>query len=87
MTNNDQETSSYKISYTVSDAISIGYGSEDVKSGTTTDLDAEYEGFNASYTAGGMTISAAMQDGSNISNTNAAAEQVEYWSLGLSFAF
>ncbi|MDB0045992.1 porin [Candidatus Pelagibacter sp.] len=86
-TTGDQETSSYKISYTVSDAISIGYGSEDVKSGTTTDLDAEYEGFNASYTAGGMTISAAMQDGTNISNTTAAAEQVEYWSLGLSFAF
>jgi outer membrane protein OmpU len=83
----DQETSSYKISYTVSDAISIGYGTEDVKSGATDDLDAEYEGFSASYTAGGMTISANMQDGTNISNTTAAAEQVEYWGLGLSFAF
>jgi outer membrane protein OmpU len=86
-TASDQEVSSVKISYTVSDAISIGYGTEDVKSGATDDLDAEYEGFNASYTAGGMTITANMQDGKNISNTNAAAEQVDYWGLGLSFAF
>jgi outer membrane protein OmpU len=86
-TASDQEVSSLKLSYTVSDAITVGYGTEEVKSGTTGDKDAEYEGLSASYTAGGMTISAAMQDGKNISNTTAAAEQVEYWSLGLSFAF
>jgi outer membrane protein OmpU len=86
-TASDQEVSSLKLSYTVSDAITIGYGTEEIKSGTSGDKDAEYEGLSASYTAGGMTISAAMQDGKNISNTTAAAEQVEYWSLGLSFAF
>ena len=86
-TASDQEISSLKLSYTVSDAISIGYGTEEVKSGTTGDKDAEYEGLSASYTAGGMTVSANMQDGKNISNTTAAAEQVEYWGLGLSFAF
>jgi len=86
-TASDQEVSSLKVSYTVTDAISIGFGTEEIKSGTTGDKDAEYEGFSASYTAGGMTVSAAMQDGKNISNTTAAAEQVEYWSLGLSFAF
>jgi len=86
-TASDQEVSSLKLSYTVSDAISIGYGTEEIKSGTTGDKDAEYEGLSASYTAGGMTISANMQDGKNISNTTAAAEQVEYWGLGLSFAF
>ncbi|MDA8851633.1 porin [Candidatus Pelagibacter sp.] len=86
-TASDQEVSSLKLSYTVSDAISIGYGTEEVKSGTTGDKDAEYEGLSASYTAGGMTLSANMQEGKNISNTTAAAEQVEYWGLGLSFAF
>ena len=84
-TANDQETSSYKISYTVSDAISIGYGTEEIsKVGA---VDAEFEGFSASYTAGGMTISANMQDGKNIANATGAAGQVEYWGLGLSFAF
>ena len=86
-TASDQELESYKISYTVTDAISIGYGTEEVKSGSTTDKNAEYDGFSASYTMGGMTVSANMQDGTNISNTTAAAEQVEYWGLGLSFAF
>jgi len=84
-TANDQETSSYKISYTVSDAISIGYGTEEIsKVGS---VDAEYDGFSASYTAGGMTISANMQDGKNIAHATGAAGQVEYWGLGLSFAF
>jgi outer membrane protein OmpU len=84
-TGSDQETSSYKISYTVSDAISIGYGTEEIsKVGS---VDAEYDGFSASYTAGGMTISANMQDGKNISHATGAANQVEYWGLGLSFAF
>ena len=84
-TTNDQELSSMKISYTVSDAISIGYGVEDVsKNGSS---DAEFEGFNASYTAGGMTVSAAMQDGKNIDHGTDAAGQADYWSLGLSFAF
>jgi len=86
-TASDQEVSSYKISYTVSDAISIGYGSETISTSTTGELDAEYTGLNASYTAGGMTISAAMQDGSEIAHSTAVAEDVEYWSLGLSFAF
>jgi outer membrane protein OmpU len=84
-TTSDQETSSYKISYTVSDAISIGYGTEEIsKNGS---VDAEYEGISASYTAGGMTISANMQDGKNIGNATGVANQLEYWGLGLSFAF
>ena len=86
-TASDQEVSSYKISYTVSDAISIGYGSETISTSTAGELDAEFDGFNASYTAGGMTISAAMQDGTEIAHSNAVGEDVEYWSLGLSFAF
>ena len=84
-TASDQETSSYKISYTVSDAISIGYGTEEISVNGA--VDAEYEGISASYTAGGMTISANMQDGKNIANATGAANQVEYWGLGLSFAF
>ena len=84
-TASDQETSSYNISYTVTDAISIGYGAEEISK--TGSVDAEYTGVNASYTAGGMTVSANMQDGSDIGNATGASNQVDYWGLGLSFAF
>jgi outer membrane protein OmpU len=86
-TASDQEVSSYKLSYAVTDAISVGYGSESISTSTTGELDAEYTGLNASFTTGGMTISAAMQDGSEIAHSTAVAEDVEFWSLGLSFAF
>lgn len=83
----DQETTSYNISYMVSDDISISYGTEEISSGVASTVDAEYDGFKASYTSGGMTVSASMMDGENTTNTTASDEDLEYWSLGLSFAF
>jgi outer membrane protein OmpU len=82
----DQETTSMSISYTVSDAISITYGEETVnkKSAAT---DAEYSMLSGSYTAGGMTVTAKMADGENTAFGTDANEDLEYWSLGLSFAF
>ena len=82
----DQETSSYAISYTVSDEISITYGVEDIDMGSST-TDAEYESISASYTAGGMTISASMKDAENVAYGTASNQDFEYWSLGASFAF
>jgi len=84
-TTSDQEVSSYNVAYTVSDAISIGYGTEEISQ--VGNPDAEYEGFTASYTAGGMTLSANMQEGKNIAHAAGAAGEVDYWGLGLSFAF
>jgi outer membrane protein OmpU len=83
---NDQDTTSYNISYTVSDSISIGYGEETIEKGGST-TDAEFSGVNASYTAGGMTISAKMIDAENVNHGTGATEDGEYWSLGLAFAF
>ena len=83
---NDQDTTSYNISYTVSESISIGYGEETIEKGGST-TDAEYSGVNASYTAGGMTISAKMIDAENVAHGTGATEDGEYWSLGLAFAF
>jgi len=84
-TASDQETSSYNVSYTVTDAISIGYGTEEItKVGST---DADYDGFTASYTAGGMTVSANMQEGTGIDHTTAASGKVDYYGLSLAFAF
>jgi len=81
----DQETDSYKVSYTVTDDFSVSYKTEEVS--VPGSVDAEFEGMSASYTTGGMTVSANMQDGKNIGNATGVANQVDYYGLGLSFAF
>ena len=82
----DQDTTSYSIAYTVSDAISISYGTEEIDSGEQT-VDAEYSKISASYTAGGMTITAVSQEAENISYTTGSTEDQDYWGLTLGFAF
>jgi outer membrane protein OmpU len=83
----DQETTSWKLSYTVSDAISVSYGEDTItEEGDATD--AEYSRLTASYTSGGMTVtakSAEMKNGAF--DATSAADDKDYWSLGLSFAF
>ena len=51
----DRDMESYAIAYTVSDEISIGYGQEELTDGTGTE-DAEFSGFDISYTAGGLSL-------------------------------
>jgi len=80
----DDEMTSYKLSYTISDELSVSYGQEEI---TTNSLTAEYEMISASYTAGGMTISASMADATDIDGTTTATEDRERWALGASFAF
>ena len=82
----DQEISSYAISYTISDSMSITYGMEEIEKGGST-TDAEYSAISASYTSGGMTISAAMKDAENVAHGTGTNEDFEYWTLGASFAF
>ena len=84
---NDQEMTSYALSYTVSDEISITYGTEEITEGGTSKVDAEYSAISASYTSGGMTISAAMKEGENVDHGTATNQDFEYWTLGASFAF
>ena len=85
--NADQDITSYKVSYTVSDAISISYASETVDSENTSHVDAEYTRISASYTAGGMTISGNMSEMENGTHTTATAGDEEYVGLSVSFAF
>jgi outer membrane protein OmpU len=81
----NQDASSWKVSYTVSDAISVSYGQDSIsKSGST---DAEYTRFTASHTSGGMTISGSLADMDNGTHTTAVAGDDEYASLSVSFAF
>ena len=85
---NDQDTTSYSVSYTVSDSISVTYGNEEIAMpGVAGDVDAEFSKLSVAYTAGGMTISASQQEAENISYSTTATEDQDYWSLGLSFAF
>ncbi len=82
----DQELSSFAISYTISDELSVTYGEDTIEKGGDP-TDAEYSVISASYTAGGMTISASMKEAENVNHTTASNEDFEYWSLGASFAF
>ena len=83
---NDKETSSYNVSYTLTDEISVQYGTETIDLGSSA-TDAEYSAIVASYTAGGMTITAKMESAENVAGGTAASEDVDYWFLGAAFAF
>jgi len=83
----DRDVSSFNVAYTVSDAISISYGEEEVSDGAASTVDAEFSGISASYTSGGMTLTADMQEGENVSYGTGSEEDKDYFSLGLSFAF
>ena len=59
----DQDATSWKVSYTVSDAISVTYAEKKKwTTGTAADQDAKYSKATVSYTSGGMTLSANMQE-------------------------
>ena len=82
----DQEVTSYAVSYTVSDSISISYGVEDFELDGAA-ADAEVEGISASYTSGGMTITATQIEATDNDYTAGANNDTRYWNLGASFAF
>ena len=82
----DVDTTAMKVSYTVSDELSISYAQETINFDGTS-VDAEYEGITAAYTTGGMTLSAGMYEADSASFTTATNEDYEKWTLGASFAF
>jgi len=83
-TGTDEEMNSFKISYTVTDDLSITYG-EDTHETSGSSVDEEFESVSVSYTTGGMTITAGQYDASGLANT--AGQTAERWKLGASFAF
>ena len=81
---NDDTVTSYKLSYTVTDDISISYGEETFETdGSATD--EEVEQISASYTTGGMTVSLSDTEANGIDHI--AGSTGERWKLGVSFAF
>ena len=83
---NDKETSSYELSYTVSDELSVAYGTEEIDDGNTA-TDAEYSALVVTYTAGGMTLTGKMEEAENVNGTTNSSADFEYWFLGAAFAF
>jgi outer membrane protein OmpU len=83
---NDDTVTSYKLAYTVSDDLSISYGSETHETeGSTTD--EEVTAVTVSYTSGGMTISAASVEASGVGHVAGSTAEHERWKLSASFAF
>jgi len=83
----DQDLTSYSLSYTVSENLSLSYGYEEIESGTANDQDAEYTKISASYTTGGVTLSASFAEAENIVHGTGAEEDQDFYGLGASFAF
>jgi outer membrane protein OmpU len=82
----DKDMTSYMISYTVSDDISISYGvNTNETSEDATDVDGETKALKVSYTSGGVTLTAATVDIENYSHSE--TNDSEAWDIGISFAF
>ena len=79
----NEEQSSYKVSYSVSDDLSISYGSETHET-VGQSYDEEFSQVAVSYTTGGLTISASQTDAENAASSG---DEQEKWNVGLSFAF
>ena len=82
----DEEMSSFKLSYTISDNLSISYGEETHETDGKA-VDEEFSAISVSYTTGGMTLSAVQMDAKGLANTAGAIGETERWKLGASFAF
>tara|TARA_B110000902_G_scaffold124366_1_gene145227 strand:+ start:2212 stop:3174 length:963 start_codon:yes stop_codon:yes gene_type:complete len=82
---NDQEVTSYGLSYTVSDAISLSYGEETIDRALQV-KDIDVKGYTAAYTTGGMTVSLKQVSADHTDHTTVTSNN-EMWKLGLSLAF
>ena len=76
----------YKVTYTVTDELSLAYATEDLDE-VGKDETASYDEVSVSYTTGGMTLSASMGEADNRDGTTTATMDNERWYLGASFAF
>ena len=78
------ESTSWAVSYAVSDDFSVSYGQHEYEQGTDTDTQ-ESSGFSASYTMGGTSIKAAFNSTDNI--RAAASNDEDSFEIAISFAF
>ena len=85
----DEEMSSWNIAYTVSDDISVSYGTETIETEGQA-VDEEASKIGVSYTTGGVTLSANSYEFTGKGNSateSASTGDVERWALSATFAF
>ena len=85
----DEEVSSWNVAYTVSDDISVSYGTETIETEAQT-VDEEASAINVSYTTGGVTLSATTYEATGVGNSateSASTGDSERWALSATFAF
>ena len=80
----DDDSTSYGISYAVSDNLSISYGEHEMDLGSST-VDQESSGFSASYTMGGVAISASFNETDNVGGTSTS--DVDNYEVAVAFTF
>jgi outer membrane protein OmpU len=83
----DQEVQSWGLTYTVTDDISLSYGQDTIENNLDT-ADVEVAGLTASYTSGGMTVTAKNIKGDNVDGSSTGVNNNnEMFKLSASFAF
>jgi len=85
-TTKDEDITSWQIAYTVTDDLSVSYGSEVIDTEGQT-VDEEATGFNVSYTSGGVTLSATQYNFEGSGNTAGTAGEKDRLALSATFAF
>jgi outer membrane protein OmpU len=79
-----EEQSSYKVSYSITEDLSVSYGAETHET-TGQAFDEEFSQVSVSYTSGGLTISASQTEAENMNETSGTEQSL--WNVGLAFAF
>ena len=85
-TTKDEDIKSWNLAYTVSDDLSVAYGTETIDTEGQS-VDEEADKFNVSYTTGGVTLSATQYNFEGSGNTAGTAGEKERWALSATFAF
>ncbi len=85
----DDESTGWGVTYAVNENFTIGYGERDYDddTSTTTKVEQNDKGFQASYTMGGMTIAGHMNENDNVDGSTAATADKESYEFALTFAF
>ncbi|MDC0853557.1 porin [Candidatus Pelagibacter sp.] len=83
-TTQDDDSTSFGISYAVTDDLSVSYGEHSLDLGSSTS-DQESEGFSASYTMGGTSVKAAFNETTSVAGVNGTDKQS--YEIALVFAF
>jgi outer membrane protein OmpU len=83
--NSDVDREAAAISFAVNENLSISYGISTVKYEASTSVDAESNGFSASYTMGGMTVGAVRNTTDSFGGSSGTDR--EFTEVSLSFAF